>query len=85
MCQIFCRKASQRLTQAIKSLDRTLDEVKSDTRNTEERLSELSVSVSVLIIVDGLLKYLSFLGRHDYRNDTEAYKNTYSYSRYFRS
>ena len=51
----FYRKASQKLTQKIKSLQRTLDEVKSNTRIAEERLSELSVSVSVLGIIDSHL------------------------------
>jgi hypothetical protein len=46
----FYRKASQKLTQTIKSLQRTLDGAKSNTRIAEERLSELSVKVSVLSI-----------------------------------
>ena len=51
----FYRKSSQKLTQVIKSLQQTLDEVKSNTRIAEEMLSELSVKVSVLSIIDSYL------------------------------
>ncbi|KAF8806679.1 hypothetical protein BYT27DRAFT_7339244 [Phlegmacium glaucopus] len=46
---VMTKKASQKLTQAIKSLQRTLDEVKSDTNDTEEKLSELSVNADTTI------------------------------------
>lgn len=55
----FYRKSSQKLTQAIKSLQRTLDEAELNTRIAEERLSELSVNVSVLSIIGShLIKYI---------------------------
>lgn len=60
MLKTFYRKVSQKPTQAIKSLQQALNEVESDTRNAEEGLSELSVNVSILSIIDGHLNtYIS--------------------------
>ena len=86
MLKHFYRKASQQLTQANKSLQRTLDEVKSNTRIAEERLSELSVNVSVLSSISDKspsCMHPFLLGRYDYRNDSDKCKITYPCPRYF--